>query len=112
MACNNESVSNFSEKQAEREHSAAVDSSVQVSLTSNVLSVKGMQSSPWELTMAAQSTQKLYIYIFSDCPAALAAFLFIDGTAITWFLMEVFDTFWYILTAYKPINYWELQFVL
>lgn len=73
------------------EHSAAVDSSEQISLTNNAFSVKGFQSNPWELTMAAQSTQKLYIYIFSDCPVAQTAFLFIDGTAITWFLMEDFE---------------------
>lgn len=83
MAYGHESVSNSSEKQAEQEGSAAVDSSEQVSLTNKVFSVKGMQPSPWELTMAPQSTQMLYIYIFSDCSAALAAFLFIDGTAIT-----------------------------
>lgn len=81
MVYSHESVSNSSEQQAEQEGSAAVDSSEQVSLTNNVLSVKRMQSSPWELTMAAQSTQKLYMYIFSDCSAALAAFLFIDRTA-------------------------------
>lgn len=86
MTCNYEFVSNFSEKQAEPERSATVVphyNPVQVSVTNNVFSVKGMQSSPWELKMTAQCTQKLYIYIFSDCPAALAAFLFIDGTAIT-----------------------------
>lgn len=83
MAYNHESVRNFSEKLAEQECSGAVDSSEQVSLTNNVIFSQRNAVRPWELIMAAQSTPKLYIYMFSDCPAALAAFLFINGTAIT-----------------------------
>lgn len=39
MAYNHEAVSHFGKKQAEREGSAAVDSSEQVSLTNNIFSV-------------------------------------------------------------------------
>lgn len=63
MAHNHESLSNFSEKQAKQKCSAAVGSSEQVSLTNNVFSVKGMQSSPGAENGSSEYSEALYLHL-------------------------------------------------